>query len=297
MRVLILGADGTFGHAALAALADRHEVFGTCATGATALAALAPRARRLQRLAADQGDSLRALLVAIRPDAIVNAIGLVKQRPGGDDPERLADVNGRFPHRLADVADEVGAKVVHLSSDCVFSGRRGNYGLADNPDPVDAYGRSKLAGEIVRQPHLTLRISFIGRQLRGAYGLLEWFLAQADPSGRRATVPGYTHAAFSGLTTAALADVIGRVLEGHFDLAGVHHVAAVPITKHELLVRVRDALHLPIDVVPEAGPRCDRSLDGSGFTTATGIVAPGWTEMIGRLAADAPRYAAWRLGR
>ena len=143
---------------------------------------------------------------------------------------------------------------------------------------------------MTRAPHLTLRTSFVGRQLAGTYGLVEWLLAQT-PGAR---VNGFTHAVFSGLTTAALADVLDQVLQRCPKLTGLHHIAAAPISKHDLLCRLQTALALPIEIALDTSVRCDRSLDGAGFTAATGIAIPSWNDMMSRLAADAPRYQGWR---
>jgi dTDP-4-dehydrorhamnose reductase len=290
MRILILGADGMFGHVAFATLSRVHEVHGTCrrALAVSSLAALAPSGRCIDRVDAGDSEGLRHLVQRLRPQVVVNAIGLVKQRAGAGDLVRQIALNALFPHQVAALADAVGAKLIQLGTDCVFSGKRGGYTLADAPDPTDTYGRCKYLGEVTHAPHLTLRTSFVGRQLAGAYGLVEWFLAQPSP------VPGFVHAVFSGLTTAALADVLDRILRTCPDLTGVHHVAAAPISKHDLLCRLRDALAPGVEIVPDARVRCDRSLDGAAFRRDTGIAIAGWDAMIEHLAAEAPRYDRWR---
>lgn len=289
MRVLVLAVDGMLGHVVCDVLSRAHDVHGTC-RGAPAASPMRGLGERLHGgVAVGERQRLRQVLVAVRPQVAVNCLGLVPQRTGGDDAAALRAANAEFPHVLAELADEVGTKVVHVSTDCVFSGERGGYGVGDVPDPVDAYGRSKLDGEIVRAPHMTLRTSLVGRQLRGSHGLLEWLLAR--PPGR---VPGYSRVVFSGLATVDFAGALERLLARAPGLVGLYHVAASPISKHELLLRVCRALALPLEVVADDARCCDRSLDGSAFAAAAGWRAPSWEAMVQHLAADAPRYQRLR---
>src|SRR6185369_12309168 len=177
-------------------------------------------ARVLQAVDLTDDASIGAALLPARPDAVVNAAGLVKQRPTGQDVVAAITVNALLPHRLAALCAAGGIRLVHLSTDCVFSGRHGKYREDDPADPVDTYGRSKLLGEVAGPGQLTIRKSVVGRELSGRSGLLEWLLAS-----RGGRVRGFTRAVFSGLTTAELATTIARVLEEHPSLEGVWHVA------------------------------------------------------------------------
>jgi dTDP-4-dehydrorhamnose reductase len=220
----------------------------------------------------------------IGPDVVVNCIGVVKQLAAAHDPIASITFNALLPHVVARRA----ARLIQISTDCVFSGRRGMYAESDVPDPVDLYGRTKLLGE-VGAPHLTLRTSIVGRELAGAHGLLEWFLAN-----RGGRVRGFTRAVFSGVTTLELARVIGDVIERQAGLQGLYHVAAEPISKYDLLMLFNGAFGAGVEVDPDDSLVIDRSLDGGRFRHATGWTAPAWPAMVEVLAADAAAYEEWR---
>lgn len=282
-RVLILGADGMLGHELVRVLGSRLEIAATVRTSAQtgAVTVLADRMILRPGVDATAPETVADAVRDVRPDVVVNCIGIVKQRREASDPVASIRVNSLFPHQLALVCAEHRCRLVHVSTDCVFSGRRGGYAEDDLADPVDLYGRSKLLGEPVGERCLTLRTSMIGPELKGASGLLEWFLAQ-----RGGRVTGFTRAIFSGLTTTALSRIIERIVAEHPGLSGLYHLASDPISKHDLLVRIRDRLELDVEIRPAADPRCDRSLDGRRFATATGIAPPSWDSMMEGLARD-----------
>lgn len=241
---------------------------------------------------AEEFNTVEKAVSAARPDVVINCVGIVKQLKAASDPIPSIVVNSLFPHRLAALARSTGARLIHVSTDCVFAGSRGHYAEQDPPDAYDLYGRSKLLGEVSGSGCLTVRTSIIGRELAATTGLVEWLLAQR---GRQ--VKGFTHAAFSGLTTAALARLLSEVIEHHAALEGVYHVAAAPITKYDLLHRLNDAYGAGVEIEPSDSLRIDRSLDGAAFTRATGLRAPGWPEMVAELANDPTPYEEWRRRR
>jgi dTDP-4-dehydrorhamnose reductase len=222
-------------------------------------------------------DSIDRLLDQVRPDAVLNAIGLIKQLPQGQSPTAAIRMNALFPHEVAEACVAHGCRLIHLSTDCVFSGALpipARYGESDVPDAQDVYGRSKLLGELPA-PHITLRTSMIGRELFRASGLMEWFARQSG-----GCVSGYTEARFSGFTTRALARLIGQILLEHPELEGLWHVAADPIDKYALLVRLRDVLGVDCEITPCDVPVINRVLDPTRFAHATGYRAPHWDEML-----------------
>ena len=220
-------------------------------------------------------DSILAALAQIKPDAVFNCLGIVKQLDEAKNPLLSIETNSLFPHRLALACGLANAKLIHLSTDCVFSGRKGNYSETDIPDPVDLYGRSKLLGETGGYGALTLRTSIIGRQLKGQTGLVEWLLSQ---SGR--TVKGYTRAVYSGFTTAALARIVEEILQHHRHLSGIWHLASAPINKFDLLTRLNARLGLNVTIERDESFVCDRSLDGSRLVKETNLCIPNWDGMI-----------------
>jgi len=276
-RVLILGASGMLGHTALRlfAASPGFEAHGTVrSTAALGLLPEGVRARVHAGVDADNPDRLTQVLATVRPDVVLNCVGVVKQLAEADDPLVAIPVNAQLPHRLARLCAMVGARLVHVSTDCVFSGARGQYSEADRPDADDLYGRSKLLGEVDYPHAVTLRTSIIGPELSGGHGLLGWFLSQ---SGR---VQGYRKAVFSGLPTVEFARVIRDHVLPRPELRGVWHVAAAPISKYELLRLVADAYGK--DILVEADDRLviDRSLDARRFRESTAYLAPAWPQLV-----------------
>lgn len=263
---------------------DAYVTFRQPATAYTRHGIFDPE-RALGQVSALDLDSVTRAFARARPDAVVNCIGIVKQDASAKDPLTSIAINSLFPHRLAQLARAAGARLIHLSTDCVFSGRAGGYDEEASPDAEDLYGRTKLLGEVGGEGCLTLRTSMIGRELAGAHGLLEWFLSQEG--GR---VRGFRRAVFSGFTTGALAELLARVVAEHHGLSGVWHVAANPINKLELLSLIKETYGLRIEIEPDESFVCDRSLDGSRFREETGIVAPTWAEMIRLMRDDATPY-------
>jgi dTDP-4-dehydrorhamnose reductase len=294
MRVLVLGGDGMLGHKVVQVLADRHEVTATFQSVRGAWTTFPmyeriPAERTLGGVDVAAFDTVVRAFAAAGPEVVVNCVGIIKQLEEAKDPILALEINSLFPHRLADLCRACGARLVHMSTDCVFSGRKGHYAEDDVSDAEDLYGRSKYLGEVDRAGCLTIRTSIFGRDFLKQSALLEWFLAQ-----RGGTVRGYRNAVFSGFTTQALARLMGDLIEHHGDLHGVVQVASKPITKLDLLGRIRDAMGIDVTIEPFDDPPCDRSLDGTRFVAATGCRIPTWDEMVAELATDPTPYDDWR---
>jgi dTDP-4-dehydrorhamnose reductase len=407
MRVLILGAGGMLGHKVWQIFRDRFDCRAAVRTRLPL--ALFDDDRVMAGIDAADFERVTRLIAKIRPDAVINCVGVVKQLAAAHDPIASITLNSLFPHVVARACGEVGARMIHVSTDCVFAGTRGNYRESDFPDASDLYGRSKLLGEVVTEaaatngryrqehgkhrplirlrhllpqlksaggeglsmvgrrellknaegeglsrvgrrellknaegeglsrvgrrellknagggglsiserreplksageegfsrvgrselaaqtgisvPHLTVRTSIIGRELRTANGLVEWFLAN-----RGGSVRGFTKAVFSGVTTTTLAETLADVIEHHPDLNGLYHVAGAAITKYDLLVMLNEAFGAGVAITPDDSVVIDRTLDATRFREATGMVPPGWREMIATLAAESPQYERWR---
>lgn len=225
----------------------------------------------------------------LQPNVVVNCIGIVKQSEAAKDSLVSISVNALFPHRLAQLCRPRGIRLIHISTDCVFSGRRGGYCEDDVSDAEDLYGRTKFLGELSYESCLTLRTSIIGRELEASYGLIEWFLSQDGQ-----TVRGYANAIFSGLTTAALAEVIGMIIADHPGMHGVWNIASVPISKMELLSLIKRIFLLNIQIEKDDTVVVNRSLDANRFCHATGFVAPTWHDMIEQIYRDTTPYKELR---
>jgi dTDP-4-dehydrorhamnose reductase len=205
-------------------------------------------------------------------------VGLVKQLAEAEDPLAALPINALLPHRLSRLCSLVGARLVHISTDCVFSGAKGCYREGDMPDAQDLYGRSKLLGEVTGDAHaITLRTSIIGHEIGRAHGLVGWFLEQSG------TVNGYRRAIFSGIPTVELACIIrDRVLPNR-QLQGLYHVSAAPIDKLSLLQTVASQYRHAVEIIPDDRVNIDRSLDSSRFRNATGYTPPDWPELVRRM--------------
>jgi dTDP-4-dehydrorhamnose reductase len=280
MRILVIGGDGMLGHQLCRHMKAKHTV------GVTLRRPLEghPHRALFSGLQAYGGIDVRdahAVREAVRAfaaDAVVNAAGVVKQRGEGADAIHSIEVNGLFPHRLAEICRDAGAYLVHYSTDCVFSGRKGAYREDDLPDPIDLYGRSKLIGELDAAGCITLRTSMIGAELDRKTGLLEWFLRQ------KGKAPGYRRAVFSGLSTPEQARVAELVLNEKPRRSGIYHLSAEPINKFDLLCLVATHYRLDTLVVPDDSVVIDRSLDSARFRADFAYRPPAWSEMIAELA-------------
>jgi|SoiMethySBSTD1v2_1073268.scaffolds.fasta_scaffold134381_2 dTDP-4-dehydrorhamnose reductase len=290
MRALVLGATGMLGHRVWRHLSGHMDAYAVVRRPYSDLASLGwyDEAHVIDAVdVASDTDLDRAFAVA-RPDVVINAVGIVKQRHDASDAVQSITINALLPHRLAALCGSSGARLIHLSTDCVFTGNRGGYSETDVPDARDRYGRSKLLGEVDSEGCLTIRTSMVGREIGSSRGLIEWFLSR-----RGETVKGFTRARFSGLTTAELSRVIRRVAQDHPDLRGIWHVAGEPVSKYDLLTMVNRALRLGTTIAADDAFVCDRTLDASRFMNATGYRPPPWAAMIAELAADPTPYDEW----
>jgi dTDP-4-dehydrorhamnose reductase len=261
------------------------EVWGAT-RGRTEVPGLDPR--RTLRAGAEDAASLVDALDQAQPDVVVNAIGVVKQLDAASDPRVAIRINALFPHELAQLARRRGARLIHFSTDCVFNGKGGPYRESDPPDATDLYGRTKLLGEVVGTGCLTLRTSIVGHELASAHGLLGWFLGQ-----RGRAVKGYARALFSGVTTDAMAALVGRIAVEFPALEGTWQVAGPAIAKYDLLQLFEQRYRTGSAIARDDTVTIDRRLDGSRFGAATGWAAPSWPAMIDEMAREAARAGLW----
>lgn len=284
MKVLVLGADGMLGHKLMQRLAGSVEATGTlrAARPDAAVVDALPGARIIGGVDASSIASVAAAMETASPTVVVNGIGIVKQRRDARDPAASIQVNALFPHLLATLCAERGARLVHFSTDCVFSGRDGPYREDDASDAEDLYGRTKYLGEVTGQGCLTLRSSIIGHALRGQFGLIDWFVAQ-----RGGQVNGFAGALYTGLPTVVMADLVVRILTEWPHLEGLCQVASAPISKYDLLRLVDRIYRLGIRVDRDDAFRCDRRLDGSRLRGCIGWSPPPWEDMVVRMLSDA----------
>jgi dTDP-4-dehydrorhamnose reductase len=276
MRILILGSNGMLGHKLFQQFQKKHDVYGT-ARKHSLLLELGICTKGKIVFDVDPTISLPSLVYTlddIKPDAVVNCIGIIKQQENAKDPILSIKTNALLPHEVNKLCKERGIKFIHISTDCVFSGKKGDYTEADNTDPEDLYGKTKALGEVWTYG-LTLRTSIIGRELRTKYGLVEWFLSQSNK-----TVRGFTKAIYTGFTTIELANVILKILEGNYQLEGLYHISSPKIDKFSLLKIINRTFKPNATIEENSLFTCDRSLNSSLLKDKIQYFNPSWEEMI-----------------
>ena len=291
MKVLILGVTGMLGHKIYQKLLANVDVVGTIRGNYSEIAkykffnesTITPNVDVLNLSLVEETVRM------IKPDVVINCTGIIKQLPSSQ--ERLLNiwVNSLFPHQLYRICQKIGIRLIHVSTDCVFSGRKGNYQESDPSDANDIYGKTKYLGEVPDDEALTIRTSLIGRELSTSHGLIEWFL-----SNRGSNIRGYSNAIFSGFPTMHLANIIANIILNHQGLTGIYHVSAEPISKFTLLDMVRRKMDVEVEIQKYSDFHCDRSLDSTLFRDITGFRPLPWEKMIKEFAQDAEQYELWR---
>lgn len=275
--ILVLGVSGMLGNAIFRYFSGKPEfaVYGS-ARSARSLQYFPEHLRDKIIVGSDvqDFDALTKIFMLTKPNFVVNCIGIVKQLAAADDPLITLPINSILPHRLAQLSAVANARLIHISTDCVFSGKKGMYRESDYPDCYDLYGRSKLLGEVNSSEAITLRTSIVGHELGTAHGLLNWFLIQ------NGDVSGYTRAIFSGLPTVEVARVIHDFILPNMQLKGIYHLSADPISKYDLLKLFAWAYSKSTTITPSEEVVINRSLDSRLFRTATGYHPPSWRDLV-----------------
>ncbi len=256
IKLFVIGSNGMLGHQVAKAFREHPGYNVTCMSART--------------------ETLAGLMDIFTPHVVINCAGIVPKNPDAADVVKLFDVNSVLPHRLHAECVRHNARLIHISTDCVFSGDEGNYTELSTPNPVDNYGWSKLAGEVVDSTNaLTIRTSLIGPELGGnKRGFLEWVLANNPFIG------GYVNAYFSGLTTLEFAKVLRDHIVPNPMLHGILHVAGPAISKFDLIKLTANAYGMFAAITPEEEPHINRCLDSRVFRTLTGYKAPTWQAML-----------------
>lgn len=292
-RILILGGAGMLGHKMFQTLHTHFSdtactIRGNLSDSPLNRVDLSSRGPIFQSIDVLRAGVLESLLEAWRPAFIVNCAGIIKQRAQSGDVLQCLMLNAILPHRLCSIMAQWNGRVIHISTDCVFNGRRGGYREEDITDAEDIYGRTKALGEPSAPNCLVLRTSIIGRELDQHRSLLDWFLSQ-----RHRRVRGFTRVIYSGVTTVHLSSLVKTIISSHPDLAGLYQVAGQPISKYDLLNLIAHSYGLDIDIVPDEIEVSDRSMNGTKLHKAIGYNAPPWSEMIRELTTDPTPYERW----
>jgi dTDP-4-dehydrorhamnose reductase len=278
MKVLVLGANGMLGHKLVSVLNKRFEVW---ATVRNSLEQINFNERIIYGVNAEVIQEVKNAIEKIEPNVIVNAIGIIKQVESSKNIVKALTVNSIFPHLVSEIANEIGARFISISTDCVFSGEKGNYTESDFPDAKDIYGKSKNLGEVVGGNSLTIRTSIIGHEINTSHSLLDWFL-----SNRGGSVSGFKNAIFSGFPTVIFSEIIGDIIEKHMNLKGLYHVSSEAINKYDLLCLINEKYKSEIEIIKDETFRIDRSLDSTKFSSETGFISKTWDVMIEIMAKD-----------
>lgn len=288
MKCLILGGTGMLGHRLWINLSREHEAWVTVRGSASVFPDHPDfnRAYVVEHVNALDWNDLIRVMGEIHPDVVINCVGLIKQHPRANDPILALETNALLPHRLASLCQATQARLIHISTDCVFSGAKGNYTEDDTSDAQDLYGRTKYLGETSAPNAVTLRTSIIGPELHARYGLLEWFLSQSQ------RVSGFTKAIYTGFTTDELSHIIAAYVLPNPDLQGLYHVSSDPISKYDLLHLFNQYYGCGLTIEAQDTFECDRSLVSDRFKDATRYIPPTWPEMIAAMAQKhAPYYS------
>jgi dTDP-4-dehydrorhamnose reductase len=291
MKILILGGSGMLGHRLWLNLRKEHETWVTVRENDSELPESPEFPRQYIRPMVDalNFDQVIRALASIQPDLVINCIGLIKQMGHlAKDPLFSLSLNSMLPHRISMICRTAKIRMIHISTDCVFSGQKGNYIESDPSDAEDLYGRTKFLGEVTYPHCITLRTSIIGRELKTKLGLIEWFLAQTEP------IRGYKKAIFTGFTTDEISKIILTHVIPNPSLSGLYHVSSNPISKYDLLLSARKAFKKVIDILPDEDFFCDRSLVSTRFRQETGYQPPSWDSMMLEMAANSSLYESLR---
>lgn len=264
-KILILGSTGMLGHQVYFKLRENSDLDVYDLSFRNKL--------REETILCDITDfeKLGKLIRDLNPVYIINCVGILI-KGSNENPKNSILINAYFPHWLVSLADELNASVIHISTDCVFSGKKGSYVESDFRDADDVYGKGKALGEIKSDRHLTLRTSIIGPELKNnGEGLYHWFMNQTGEVG------GYTEALWGGVTTTELAKVIETCIQK--EVKGLYHVTnGEPISKFDLLNLINSEFKNGIKINPFAGKKVDKSLK-TEFPDIFGLI-PTYKEMI-----------------
>jgi len=285
-KVLVLGAGGMLGHMMVRVLSNGHDVIGTTRGSQDAANPLARflRAKKWIPLVDVRDDeTLSEIIGDVCPDVVINCVGLVKQKMDNSTYIDSIEINSLLPHRLASMCSSNGSKLIQMSTDCVFRCDPGVKTMHMTPNATDLYGRTKILGEVDYEGSLTIRSSIVGKQLVGSEGLFEWVIAQNN-----GVINGYRNALYTGVTTMAMAKIVGHLISTQSELTGIWQIASRPISKYDLVKQLINVLGLNIELREDVSFICDRRLDGSSFTAATDI--PTWDQMLSEFAADQVHY-------
>ena len=283
MKVLVLGIDGMIGHKIAQSIQNNYELIGT-----------SRKDIKNQDIGLNQGKivkydflkhNLESLLKNVSPSVIINCVGITPRRGINESIKNFELLNSKLPHFIDNWTKLNKSKLIHFSTDCVYSGDKGNYYEESNTDAKDTYGITKAKGEINNNHSLTLRSSMIGRELINFTELFEWLYSMREKS-----VEGYSQVIYSGITTFRKGKIINKILKNNVSLSGLFNISSIPISKHELLQKLSNAFDLNVDINENKNIKSNKVLISKKFTEITGINPPDWDELIEEFKMDCEKF-------
>ena len=270
MKFLVLGSNGMAGHIISLYLKESgHEVMGFARSSDALVPTISGDATNT--------EFLRGVVTSGKFDAVINAIGLLNQF-AENNHAAASFLNGYLPHFLADITSDMSTQIIHMSTDCVFSGKTGGYTESSLPDGSSFYDRSKAIGELNDGKNLTLRNSIVGPDIKASgIGLLNWFMQQSGPS-----VNGFTGSIWTGQTTLQLAKTMEKAA-AEKATGLINAVPSESITKFELLKLFNNHLRgNELEINPVDGVTADKSLIRTNF--AFNYTIPDYERMVSEMA-------------
>ena len=279
MKVLILGSDGMIGHKIAQSLNDDCELI---LSSRKSISLDTIGVKRGKILLHDLiTDNLDSMLKKIFPDLIINCAGITTRRGVKDNIQNTRLLNSDIPHKLDSWANLNSKKLIHFSTDCVFSGSRGNYLDNDISDANDTYGKTKAAGEVNSFNTLTIRCSMIGRELYNFTELFEWLVKNKNKN-----IDGYSKVFYSGITTVRMGKIISKIIKEDINLTGIYNISSIPISKFDLLHKLSNAFGLNVDITENKNIKSNKVLNSKKFAEITGIKIPDWDDLISEFVED-----------
>jgi len=281
MKILILGGDGMIGHKMAQVLSNfNHQI----------IVSIREQRELTKQCFSSQvkvffNDFLKEnalnFLDKVNPDVIVNAIGVTIRRGAAENIADTIYLNSFFPHQLANWSEIHNKRLIHFSTDCVFSGYEGSYSEDSTPNALDYYGKTKGLGEVFSKNTLTLRSSMIGPELFNKTELFEWVI-----NNKEKEINGFTRVMYSGVTTFYMARLVADLIQNHKDLNGIYNIASNPISKFELLHLINDNFDLGLFINKDQNTISNKTLNASKIEDELGIKSPSWNELIIELKKD-----------
>lgn len=286
-KILVLGANGMLGGSLFRYFScdKQFQVLGTTRSHTSGQALKNQGFDNVViNVDANNIKSIEQEIEKFKPNYVLNCIGIIKQLPAASNYIQSLKINALLPHELAKICTAHQSKLIHFSTDCVFTGGRGSYLEDDFPDAYDLYGRSKLLGEVTYDGHITLRTSIIGHEIGSQNSLVDWFLAQ------KTNVNGFSKAFFSGLPTCYVAEVIAKYVMPTKSLSGLYHLSASRISKFELLNIINTVYDKNIEINDSVELVIDRSLDCKKFIAKTNYKPECWDSLVRKMNYEYVKY-------